>query len=210
VLVVDQHRIAREGLCARLRRDGFAIVGEARTGAEAVALAGCEEPDAVVLDLDLPDARGGDACRQILEAAPRAALIALSAVEDKELVAAAFAAGAAGCLAKDAEDLDLTGAIVRARRGETVIDSTTARLLVRKVIEKEDTGPGLSEQEIKILRLAAEGCTNREIGERLYLSRYTVKEYMSSAMRKLHVRSRVEAVLQASQLGLIERPRDLR
>jgi len=210
VLVVDDHRIIREALCARLQRDGFGIAGEAGTGAEAIALARSEEPEAVLLDLHLPDRHGSEVCREIIALLPETAVIVLSAFEDKDSLAAVFEAGAKGYLLKDAEDLDLTAAIVRARRGETVVDSITAGLLVRKLVEKSDTGPKLSRQEIRILELAAEGFTNREIGERLFLSRYTVKDYMSSAMRKLDVRTRVEAVLHATQLGLIDRPQRLR
>jgi DNA-binding NarL/FixJ family response regulator len=138
----------------------------------------------------------------VLEAAPAAAVAFLSAYVDPELVAAAADAGASAYLLKDAEELDLADAVRRLARGERLVDPRAAAA----ALGARRPAPRLSDQELRVLELAAQGCTNREIGTRLYLSRHTVKEYLSNAMRKLEVDSRVEAVVEAGRRGLIEPP----
>jgi DNA-binding NarL/FixJ family response regulator len=128
-------------------------------------------------------------------------VVVLSADGDAASVTSVLAAGARGYLLKDTDTLDLQGVVKRVLAGETVIDPRAAAAIVTNLSLPE--GPRLSERELEILRLAAEGCTNPEIGARLYLSRHTVKEYLSSAMRKLEVTGRLEAVLAATRLGLI-------
>lgn len=210
VLVVDDHRVVRDGLRFRLERGGFSIVGEASTGAEAVAKAAKYKPDVVLLDLGLPDRPGAAVCAEILAAVPSTVVVVLSAHADDRSVGAALDAGASSYLLKDAEDVDLAAALIRAVRGESVLDPRAAALLLRRMGTRGEGRPELSEQERRILQLAAEGLTNREIGARLYLSRHTVKEYLSNAMRKLDVGSRVEAALEATRLGLIDPPAERR
>jgi DNA-binding NarL/FixJ family response regulator len=180
VLVADDYPVVRAGLRQFLDAPDVTVVGEASTGAEAVSAAAGLRPDVVVLD-----AAFADACRQI-----PAAVVVLSTSVAPALVAAAAEAGAAAYLGKDLEGPDLLTAVRRVAAGERLVDPRA--------------GASLSSQELKVLTLAAEGFTNREIGSRLYLSRHTVKEYLSNAMRKLGVDSRVSAVVEASRRGLLD------
>ena len=206
VFLVDPHPIFREGVRSRLSDPEFAIVGEAGSGGEAIAAALRARPEVVLLDLVLPDLPGSDVCTAILERLPDAAVIVLSALTDSDSVRGAFDAGARAFLVKDATDLDLPDAIRRALRGESIIHPRAAFSLLGGLGRRSPESPMLSQQEIKVLQLVAQGLTNREIGARLYLSRHTVKEYLGHAMRKLDASSRVAAVLEAHGRGLIELP----
>jgi len=211
VLLVDSHPVVRVGLRALLPRDEFTIIAEARDGAEAVEAAAQHQPEVVVIETALPDRPGSAVCAEILERAPDAAVVVLSASRDEESFRAAVEAGARGYVLKDAESLDLADVIRRVLEGESVFDHRVASALVASGDSTTSPDvPKLSEREVMVLRLAAEGLTNSAIGERLYLSRHTVKEYLSHAMRKLEATNRVEAVLRASRLGLIEKQPEAR
>jgi len=187
VLVADGYPVVRAGLRQFLRARDIAVVGEAATAAEAVSAASRLRPDVVVLDSAL-----AEACRQIETAV---VIVATSVAPD--LVAAAGKAGAAAYLVKDLEGPELLAAVRRVAAGERLVDPRAGAAALQ-------TGASLSSQELRVLTLAAEGFTNREIGSRLYLSRHTVKEYLSNAMRKLGVDSRVSAVVEASRRGLLD------
>jgi DNA-binding NarL/FixJ family response regulator len=187
VLVADGYPVVRAGIRQFLRARDVAVVGEAATAAEATSAAKRLRPDVVVLDAALVDA-----CRQI-----RAAVVVLSTAVAPELVAAAAEAGAAAYLVKDLEAADLLDAVRRVAAGERLVDPRAGAAVLQ-------AGAALSSQELRVLRLVAEGFTNREIGSRLYLSRHTVKEYLSHAMRKLGVDSRVSAVVEAERRGLLD------
>jgi DNA-binding NarL/FixJ family response regulator len=201
VLVVEPSLIIRQGIRAQLAADKTLIVAEVATGAEAIAAAALHRPDVVLLDFNLPDRQGSEVCRAILDRDPATAVIVLSAQSDEASVVPALSSGARAYLMKDADDLDLPRAIERILAGERVIDPQAAGVLV----EAHDRGDGrrLSAQELNVVRLAAEGLTNPEIGTRLHLSRHTVKEYLSHAMRKLEAGNRIDAVRKATELGLI-------
>jgi two-component system, NarL family, response regulator DevR len=202
VLVVENHRLLRQGIRSELSgHEGF-IVTEASTGLDAIAAASEERPDVVVLGFELPDRSGSEVCAAILDRHPSAAVVVLSEHHDGASVRAALDAGARAYLLRDGDDLDLPHAIERALAGESVIDPrAAASLLSSRGGAQQST---LSSQELKVLRLVAEGLTNPEIGTRLYLSRHTVKEYVSHAMHKLEAANRIEAVRKATALGLIE------
>jgi DNA-binding NarL/FixJ family response regulator len=187
VLVADGYPVVRSGLREFLRAPDVAVVGEAATAAEAVAAAARLRPDVVVLDAAL-----ADTCRQL-----QAAVVVLSASTAPDLVAAAAEAGAAAYLVKDLEGPGLLDAVRRVAAGERLVDPRAgAAMFGARAL--------LSGQELRVLALAAEGCTNREIAGRLFLSRHTVKEYLSNAMRKLGVDSRVSAVVEANRRGLLD------
>ena len=187
VLVADGYPVVRAGLRQFLRARDVAVVGEAGTAAEAVAEAERLRPDVVVLEAAL-----ADACPQI-----PAAVVVLSTSIAPDLVAAAAEAGAVAYLVKDVEAAELLDAVRRAAAGERVVDPRAGAAIFR-------ARALLSSQELRVLALAAEGCTNREIAGRLFLSRHTLKEYLSNAMRKLGVDSRVSAVVEASRRGLLD------
>lgn len=212
VLLVDDHRIVRDALRGRLPGDRFHVVGDVGTAAEALAVVEELRPDVVLLDAQLPDRSGADVCAEILERAAGTTVVVVSAYADEETVLAALGAGAHGYLLKDTDLLDLPASVSRALAGDCVLDSRATAILVRKLgtLERPPTARAASEepveltvQERKIIELAAEGCSNPQIGARLYLSRHTVKEYLSNAMRKLDATSRVAAVLEAERRGLI-------
>ena len=192
VLVADGYPVVRSGLRQFLRGPDVAVVGEASTAAEAVSAAARLRPDVVVLDAVLVDA-----CRQILARAPATEVVVLAASLAPDLVGAAAEAGAAAYLVKDVEGAELVDAVRRAAAGERVVDPRAGAAIFR-------APPSLSSQELRVLALAAEGFTNREIAGRLFLSRHTVKEYLSNAMRKLGVDSRVSAVVEANRRGLLD------
>jgi two-component system, NarL family, response regulator DevR len=201
VLVVQPNRIVRRGICAELVASGASVVAEAESGTEALATAVDLRPDVVLLDSRLPDGSGAEVCAAILKRQPGTAVIVLSAERDERAVEAALDAGARGFLVTDAEDLDLGRAIKRVLAGESVIDPRAAAMLIDAGRTEE---PKLSGQELSVVRLVAEGLTNPEVGERLHLSRHTVKEYLSHAMRKLNAGNRIEVVRKAAALGLID------
>jgi two-component system, NarL family, response regulator DevR len=200
VLLVDEYPAVRAGLRAWLAETEFRVVGEAATAGKAIDAAERLKPDVVVLDGSLPDAGGAALCAAILERFPEAVVVVYSGYFDEETVTAAADAGARAYLLKDAEQPDLADVLRRVARGERFVDPRVAGALFRARGRPART---LTPQELSVIRLAAEGYTNREIGARLYLSRHTVKEYLSHAMRKLGVESRVEAVVEAGRRGLL-------
>jgi two-component system, NarL family, response regulator DevR len=203
VLLVDAYPAVRAGLRSWLAGSEFRIVGEASSAEKALEAASRLLPDVVVLDSGLPDAGGAALCAAILEQVPESAVIVYSGYFDDETVAAAADAGARGYLLKDAEEPDLPDVLRRVAAGERFVDPRIAGALFRA--QGRSANRRLTPQELSVIRLAAEGYTNREIGARLYLSRHTVKEYLSHAMRKLGVESRVEAVVEAGRRGLLGR-----
>jgi DNA-binding NarL/FixJ family response regulator len=201
VLVVESQKLVRQGIRAELSENGALDIVETASGAQALNSAAQETPDVVLLDFELPDRSGPEICAALLERHPNVAVIVLSGHRDEASVRAALDAGARGYLLADEEGLDLSLAIERSLAGERVIDPRVAAVL----LDGDGSGkPKLSTQELRVLRLVAEGLTNPEIGTRLYLSRHTVKEYVSHAMRKLDATNRIEAVRKATALGLIE------
>jgi two-component system response regulator DevR len=204
VLVVDDHRIVREWLRFHLTRSGYEVV-EASTGRDAIARARATAPQAVVLDMGLPDIPGTEVCAAILREMPNVAVVVLTQDADQTTIASVFDSGARGYLLKDADEIDVPGAIGRALRNESVIDPRAAAILARSFTTRASAPdvPRLTAHEVQILRLAAKGLTNNEIGRELHLSRHTVKEYLSNAMRKLDVKSRIEAVLEATRRGIL-------
>jgi DNA-binding NarL/FixJ family response regulator len=197
VLLVEPNRIVRAGIRAELN-----VVAEAATGADAVAAAAKHEPDVVLLDFNLPDAPATEICEALAARLPGTPIIVLADRGDETAVAEAIDAGARAYLLKDADDLDLAAVVERVLAGDSVIDPRATAALID--LRRTAGEPGLSSQELKVLRLVAEGLTNPEIGARLHLSRHTVKEYLSHAMRKLDAANRIEAVRKATELGLIK------
>jgi DNA-binding NarL/FixJ family response regulator len=198
VLLVEPNRLLRRGIHAELSGNDAEVVAEAATGREAIEAAAEHDPDVVVLNSKLPDRPAAEVCSELAARSPRAAVIVLAEPDDHQDVNAAIEAGARAYLLNDAVDLDLSAAVRRVLAGESVIDPRAAAALRDAQHE-----PRLTSQELKVLRLVAEGLTNPEIGSRLYLSRHTVKEYLSHAMRKLEATNRIDAVRKATALGLI-------
>jgi len=203
-LVADRQPVVREGLRSWLRADDFEVVAEVASAAEAVIEAERLRPEVLILGVSASERTVAAACVAITDRSPGTATVVLADELDDDDVLDAALAGARGYLLKETVDANLPNVLRRIAAGEQVVDSAAAAALFRA--PQQSVRPALTDQELKVVRLAAEGCTNREIGKRLYLSRHTVKEYLSNAMRKLEVGSRVEAAVEAGRRGLLEAP----
>ncbi|MBI4213005.1 MAG: response regulator transcription factor [Chloroflexi bacterium] len=199
LLLVDDHHFFRIGLSTVLSQLGrFEVCGEAGDVAGALAQATRCQPDVVLMDVRLPDGSGVEACREIRSEHPGTKVIMLTAFGEQETVVGAILAGASGYLLKELEPACLVEGIEFVAKGGSLLDltATTAALeWIRKVLVAQPNDPftTLNERERSILPLMAEGKTNREIARALYLSEHTVKTYVSSILRKLHLHRRAEA-----------------
>jgi two-component system, NarL family, response regulator DevR len=197
VFLLDDHEVVRRGLRDLLESEGdIEIVGEAGTAAEATARIPALRPDVAVLDARLPDGSGIDVCRDVRSVDPDIKALVLTSYDDDEALFAAILAGAAGYVLKQIGSSDLLDVVRRVAAGQSLIDpALTARVLdrVRHGPEEHEELAALTEQERKILALIAEGLTNRQIGERMFLAEKTVKNYVSSILSKLEVARRAEA-----------------
>lgn len=206
VLIVDDSTLVREGLRAVLGTHSGSrkidIVGEAGTVASAVETARSLKPDVVLLDVRLPDGSGIDACRQILARSPDTRVLILTSFSDDTMVLEAIRAGAHGYVLKEIDCQRLINAIYDVSVGKSILDPTvTARVmqLAKSGDRASDALARLSPQEQRIVALLAEGCTNKDVAQRLGLSEKTVKNYLSSAFDKLGVTSRSQAAVLYTQ-----------
>jgi DNA-binding NarL/FixJ family response regulator len=198
IMLVDDHEVVRMGLRTLLeRREGFDIVAEAGSVAEAVAQAHQLQPDVIVMDVRLPDGTGVEACREIRGERPATKVIMLTSYADDEAVYGSIMAGASGYLLKQTRGTNLAEAIERVAAGESLLDpGVTDKVLTRMrqlAAGETDELASLSPQERRIIGLIAEGKTNKEIAEEVFLSDKTVKNYVSSILSKLNLRRRSEA-----------------
>ncbi len=198
VLIVDDHEVVRMGLRTLLeRRPHFLVVGEAGSVAEAVQVARRTRPHVVIMDVRLPDGSGVEACREIKQEDPTVQVIMLTAFADEEALFGSIMAGAAGYILKQARSQALVEAIERAARGESLLDPHVTAQVLQRLRQLASGGrdemASLSPQERRILALIAEGKTNKEIAQELYLSEKTVKNYVSHILTKLNLRRRSQA-----------------
>jgi two-component system, NarL family, response regulator DevR len=198
IMLVDDHEVVRTGIRTILeRREGFSIVGEAGSAAEAVAVAHECQPDVIVMDIRLPDGNGVEATREIRGQRPETKVIMLTSYADDEAIYGSIMAGASGYLLKQTRGQNLAEAIERVAQGGSLLDpAITARVLDRMRALARGDGDylaTLSDQEKKILSHIAEGKTNKEIAEEVFLSDKTVKNYVSNILSKLNLRRRSEA-----------------
>ena len=198
VMLVDDHEVVREGLRTLIgRHDGMMVVGEAGTMADAIASAAKAKPDVIIMDVRLPDGSGVEACRTIREARPDTKIIMLTSYADDEALFASIVAGAAGYLLKQTRGQAVVDAINAVAQGRSLLDpDVTGKVLERVRKGRGDEDPAfasLTDQERKVLEQLAEGKTNREIGEVLFLSEKTVKNYVSRILDKLGLARRAEA-----------------
>jgi DNA-binding NarL/FixJ family response regulator len=204
VFLLDDHEIVRRGLRELLEsEDDLTVVGEAGSAADAYERIAEAPPDVAMLDVRLPDGNGVEVCREIRSRHPEVQCLMLTSFADDEALFSAIMAGAAGYLLKQIRGPDLVDAIRRVGRGESLLDpAVTARVLERlRTKPAEDELSALTDQERKILDLVAEGLTNRQIGERIYLAEKTVKNYVSNMLTKLGMSRRTEAAAYAARLA---------
>ena len=202
VLLVDDHPVVREGLRGMIDAENdVTVVGEAGSGAEAIALAESLRPDVILMDLRMPDVDGVTATERILATLPRTRIVVVTTYESDTDILRAVEAGAAGYLLRDASRAELAEAVRDAARGKTVLAPTVAGRLVHFV--RQPTSVTLSTREVEVLGQVAKGKTNAEIGHLLHISEATVKTHLLRAFNKLGVSDRTAAVTTAMSLGLL-------
>jgi two-component system response regulator DevR len=192
LVLVDDHELVRHGLRALLEAEtDFEVVGEAATAEEAIRRIGFDDPDVVVLDLDLPDGSGIEVCRQVQTLSPNSRVLILTAFADERALLAARRAGARGFVLKRVHDFDLVAVIRRVASGGLAFDDAPDTESVQR--PKDPLLARLTERERIILAQIAEGKTNREIADDLYLAEKTVKNYVSNLLMKMGIRHRAGA-----------------
>ena len=203
VLIADDHGVVRQGLRMFLGSDPeLEIVGEARDGAEAVRLALQLRPDVVLMDLLMPVMDGIRAIAAIRRQAPEIEVVALTSVLEDTAVVEAVRAGAIGYLLKDTDARELSRAIKAAAAGQVQLSPQAAARLINEVRAPEQIREPLTEREIEVLRLLAQGKSNKEIARALDITEQTVKTHVSHILGKLDVPSRTQAALYAIRVGL--------
>ncbi|MFZ2015391.1 MAG: response regulator transcription factor [Nocardioides sp.] len=210
VFLLDDHEVVRQGLRALLESGGdIEVVGESGLAAEASARIPALRPDVAILDARLPDGSGIEVCRTVRGVDPGVKALILTSYDDDEALFAAIMAGASGYVLKEIAGQDLIGAVRQVAAGNSLIDPALTARVLERVRNGPSTAPelaGLTEQELKLLGLIAEGLTNRQIGERMFLAEKTVKNYVSSILSKLGLERRTQAAVLASKLLSNEQP----
>ena len=212
VMLVDDQQLFREGMVILIDAiEDLTIVGEAANGQEAIELYAELRPDVVLMDVQMPDMNGLEATRRIIAQDPEAKILILTTFDDDEYVFEGLRAGAVGYLLKAMSSDELGRAVRVARRGNVWIDVSVARTLINELtrISPLSTGDASSliespsDREREILQLMAKGFRNREIAARLHLTEGTVRNYVSSLIKKMYVEDRVQVVVRAKELGLV-------
>lgn len=204
VFLLDDHEVVRRGLRALLESDGdIQVVGESGLAREATARIPALRPDVAILDGRLPDGSGIDVCREIRSVDPEIRALILTSYDDDEALFGAILAGASGYVLKQITGHDLLDTVRRVAAGQSLIDpALTARVLerVRNPEPEAVELASLTDREREILALIAQGLTNRQIGDRLFLAEKTIKNYVSSLLAKLGLERRTQAAVLATKL----------
>jgi DNA-binding NarL/FixJ family response regulator len=204
VFLLDDHEVVRRGVRELLESgDDVAVVGEAGTADEALRRIPAVAPDVAVLDVRLPDGNGVEVCREIRSRHPEVRCLMLTSFAHDEALFDSIMAGASGYILKQVRGSDFLDSVRRVAAGQSLLDpSVTARVLERlRRDPSEDDGVHLTGQERRLLDLLAEGLTNREIGERMFLAEKTVKNYVSNLLMKLGMHRRTEAAVYGARLA---------
>jgi NarL family two-component system response regulator LiaR len=206
LLVVDDQTIVRKGIRALLEQvDDIKVIGEAADGEEAVAQVKSLNPDVILMDLMMPKMDGITAIREIQAGKVSRRIIALTSFVTEDKVFPAIKAGAMGYLLKDSEPEELITAIRKVNRGEPSLHPTVAKMVLQEISQpaKQPLTPDpLTEREVDIVRLVAQGLSNRQIAEQLVIGEATVRTHVGNVLNKLHLANRVQATLYALREGL--------
>ena len=208
LLIVDDHKLVLEGLKVFLSTaPALEIISEARDGLEAIEMTASQKPDVILLDVIMPKMNGIDAAVEIKKIDPNIKIIFISSAIDEDQVIAALKVGASGYLLKDSSPLEIEKAILDVYQGENAFPSIVSNIMIKELAKLSDTKPQsspLTKQEIKILKLIANGLSNQEIAERLFFTSSTVKTYVTKLLGKLQVENRTQAALYAIKNGFVD------
>lgn len=207
VLVADDHLLVREGVCKLLELDEkITVVGEAVDGEDVINKAKEMKPDLILMDLNMPKLSGIQASHQIKTFFPEIKIIILTIHDDEEYIYEVLKAGAEGYLQKDVSAEELRSALQMVSNGETLFPATVINRVMGRGRRKreENIEDILTDREIEVLDMMAKGNTNRSIGEKLFISEKTVKNHVSSILKKLEVNDRTQAVIYAIKKGWVD------
>lgn len=206
ILVVDDHAIVRKGICALMEsRPEIRVIGEASNGEEAVLKARELKPDVILMDLVMPQKGGVEAIAEIKRENPGARILVLTSFDEDDKVFPAIKAGALGYLLKDSSPQDLLRAINDVYQGKSSLHPTIALKLIHEINRPSELPPTdepLTTRELEILTLVAQGFSNQEIAQKLFVSDRTVGTHVSNILSKLHLANRTQAALYALRTGL--------
>jgi NarL family two-component system response regulator LiaR len=210
LLIVDDHQLVRWGVHTFLAtQPDITVVGEAASGEEALRLAAEHAPDVALVDLVMPGMDGVGVTRRLKELSPRTQVIVLTSYHEDEHIFPALKAGALSYLLKDVSTRELADAVRKASMGEAVMHPRVAARVVQELRAQPRENPAvvpiLSERELEVLRLIAEGISNAEIAERLVISENTVKSHVGNILGKLHLADRTQAAVYAWRQGIVEK-----
>ncbi len=210
VLLVDDHEVVRSGVSAFLAsQPDFEVVGEAKSGVEAVELALKHVPDVVLMDLVMAKMDGVEATRQVKNVSPRTKIVVLTSYHQDEYIFPALQAGAISYILKDVKMDELADALRRASQGEATLHPRVASRVIQELhgANRKELNPytDLTDREMEVLKLIAKGMSNSEIAEELVISVNTVKGHVSNILSKLHLADRTQAAVYAWQQGIVRR-----
>jgi DNA-binding NarL/FixJ family response regulator len=209
VVLADDHAVVRKGICEFLEGEGdIEVVAEAADGQQSVALVAEHQPDVAVLDIQMPGMTGIEATRRIKADHPEVRVLILTAYDDDPYIFALLQAGASGYVLKTAGSGELVNAVRAVHRGESALDPAVAQKVVKQLTTRRPLGAqqyveALTDREVEVLRLVAQGLTNKAVGQALGISDRTVQGHLANIYGKLHVNSRTEAVTEALKQGWI-------
>ena len=210
VLIIDDHPLVREGVRNFLQRQrDITVVGEAGSGQEGLRLASDLAPDVVLMDLVMPEMDGVETTRRLKQISPSTQVIVLTSFDDDEHILPAIRAGALSYILKDVSTAALAEAVRKAARGEVTMTPQVAARVMEELRQggqpSSQADADLSEREVEVLRLIAEGRSNTEIAERLVISEHTVKRHVSNILSKLHLADRTQAAVYAWREGMVDK-----
>jgi NarL family two-component system response regulator LiaR len=206
VMIVDDHDMVRRGLATFLSGfDDLVLVGEASNAEDAVRVCGEVQPDVILMDMFLPNMEGGTLTRAIRAQHPNVQVVILTSSKDEELVQSALRAGAISYMLKNISVMEMADTIRAAYAGKPTLAPEVTQTLINMTLHARNTSPSynLTERELTILGLMAKGLSNQDIADQLFVSRATVKVYVSTILSKLGVQNRIEAVRLALQQSLV-------
>lgn len=210
VLLVDDHAMVRQGVRAFLEtQSGVSVVGEAGSGDEAIQLTGQLIPDVILMDLIMPNMDGVEATRRVKQVSPRSQIVVLTSYHEDEHIFPALKAGALSYILKDVSAEELASAVRKAAVGEAILHPRVAARVIKELqgphAEKVNPFTELSERELEVLKLIADGMSNAEMASKLVLSEKTIKGHVSNILSKLHLVDRTQAAVYAWREGVVRK-----